>query len=348
MKVVVDRGIKSFKNFISLLDGFNNVDFQYLETSDITNSKIKDAEILFIRSTTHVNKTLLNNTKIKIIGSATAGTDHIDQEYLDKNDIQWFYSPGSNALSVVNYVMASICYLNNNNLFSLNDIVGIVGCGNIGKKLKKTLDFFSIKNVVYDPFLNYDFLSDISQIIDCDLISLHVPLTFDSSFPTFNLVDKAFLNEINNKILINTSRGGVVDEKSLIDNNNNVSYIADVWINEPIPNKEIIDYSILATPHIAGHSINGKLNGTINLISHLQKFLKIDEFVCAENDKKIRNFSHSIKLSQPKSIQPYYFEYPVDKESSKFKKSYLNKSDDYRKTFESYRANHSHRRDIEI
>ena len=347
MKVVVDRGIKSFKNFISLLDGFNNIDFQYLETSGITNSKIKDAEILFIRSTTHVNKTLLNNTKIKIVGSATAGTDHIDQEYLDKNNIQWFYSPGSNALSVVNYVMASICYLNNNNLFNLNDVVGIVGCGNIGKKLKKTLDFFSIKNVVYDPFLNYDFLSDISQIKDCDLISLHVPLTFDNPFPTFNLVDKAFLNEIENKILINTSRGGVVNEKSLIDNNN-VSYIADVWINEPIPNKEILDYSILATPHIAGHSINGKLNGTINLISYLQKFLKIDESTCAENEKKIRNFSKSIKLSQPKSIQSYYFEYPVDKESSKFKKSYLNNSEDYIKTFESHRANHSHRRDIEI
>ena len=347
MKVVVDRGIKSFKNFISSLDGFNNIDFQYLETSDITNSKIKDAEILFIRSTTHANKTLLNKTKIKIIGSATAGTDHIDQEYLDKNNIQWFYSPGSNALSVVNYVMASICYLNNKNLFSLNDVVGIVGCGNIGKKLKKTLDFFSIKNVVYDPFLNYDFLSDISQIKDCDLISLHVPLTYDGSFPTFNLVNKAFLNEINNKILINTSRGGVVDENSLIANNN-VSYIADVWINEPIPNKEILDYSILATPHIAGHSINGKLNGTINLICCLQKFLKIDASICAENEQKIRNFSKSIKLSQPKSIQPYYFEYPVDKESSKFKKSYLNNSDDYRKTFESFRTNHSHRRDIEI
>ena len=347
MKVVVDRGIKSFKNFISLLDGFNNIEFQYLETSDITNNKIKDAEILFVRSTTHVNKSLLNNTKIKIIGSATAGTDHIDQEYLDKNNIQWFYSPGSNALSVVNYVMASICYLNNNNLFSLNDAVGIVGYGNIGKKLKKTLDLFSIKNVVYDPFLNYDFLSDINQIKDCDLISLHVPLTFDSSFPTFNLVDKAFMNEINNKILINTSRGGVVDEKSLMENNN-VSYIADVWINEPTPNKEILDYSILATPHIAGHSINGKLNGTINLISHLQKFLKIDEFIRAENDKKIRNFSKSIKLSQPTSIQSYYFEYPVDKESSKFKKSYLSNSNDYRKTFESSRANHSHRRDIEI
>ena len=347
MKVIVDRGIKSFKNFISLLDGFNNIEFQYLETSDITNNKIKDAEILFVRSTTHVNKPLLNNTKIKIIGSATAGTDHIDQEYLDKNNIQWFYSPGSNALSVVNYVMASICYLNNNNLFSFNDAVGIVGYGNIGKKLKKTLDFFSIKNVVYDPFLNYDFLSKINKIKDCDLISLHVPLTFDSSFPTFNLVDKAFLNEINNKILINTSRGGVVDEKSIIENDN-VTYISDVWINEPIPNKEILDYSILATPHIAGHSINGKLNGTINLISHLQKFLKIDEFIRAENDKKIRNFSKSIKLSQPKSIQPYYFEYPVDKESSKFKKSYLSNSDDYRKTFESSRANNSYRRDIEI
>ena len=267
MKVVVDKGIKSFKNFISLLDGFNHIEFQYLETSDITNNKIKDAEILFIRSTTLVNKTLLNNTKIKIIGSATAGTDHIDQEYLDKNNIQWFYSPGSNALSVVNYVMASICYLNNHNLFNLNDLVGIVGYGNIGKKLKKTLDIFSIKNVVYDPFLDHDFLSDINHIKDCNLISLHVPLTFNNPFPTFNLVDKAFLNEINNKTLINTSRGGVVDENSLIENKN-VSYISDVWINEPTPNKEILNYAILATPHIAGHSINGKLNGTINLINH--------------------------------------------------------------------------------
>ena len=347
MKVVVDKGIKSFKNFISLLDGFNHIEFQYLETSDITNNKIKDAEILFVRSTTLVNSTLLNNTKIKIIGSATSGTDHIDQKYLKKNNIQWFYSPGSNALSVVNYVMASICYLNNHNLFNLNDLVGIVGYGNIGKKLKKTLDIFSIKNVVYDPFLDHDFLSDINHIKDCNLISLHVPLTFNNPFPTFNLVDKAFLNEINNKTLINTSRGGVVDENTLIENKN-VSYISDVWINEPTPNKEILDYSILATPHIAGHSINGKLNGTINLINHLHKFLKIDESICAENNKKIRNFSKLIRLPKTDSIQPYYSEYQIDKESSEFKKNYLSNSENHRKTFEGFRANHLHRNDIEI
>lgn len=347
MKVVVDIGIKSFKNFISLLDGFNHIEFQYLETSDITNNKIKDAEILFVRSTTLVNSTLLNNTKIKIIGSATSGTDHIDQKYLKKNNIQWFYSPGSNALSVVNYVMASICYLNNHNLFNLNDLVGIVGYGNIGKKLKKTLDIFSIKNVVYDPFLDHDFLSDINHIKDCNLISLHVPLTFNNPFPTFNLVDKAFLNEINNKTLINTSRGGVVDENSLIENKN-VSYISDVWINEPTPNKEILNYAILATPHIAGHSINGKLNGTINLINHLHKFLKIDESICAENNKKIRNFSKLIRLPKADSIQPYYSEYQIDKESSEFKKNYLSNSENHRKTFEGFRANHLHRNDIEI
>lgn len=347
MKAVVDKGIKSFKNFISLLDGFDHIEFQYFDTSDITNNKIKDAEILFVRSTTSINNALLENTKIKIIGSATAGTDHIDKEYLKKNNIQWFHSPGSNALSVVNYVMASICYLNNNNLFNLNDEIGIVGYGNIGKRLKKTLDLFSIKNSVYDPFLDHDFLSDITQIKNCDLISLHVPLTFNNPFPTFNLVNEAFLNEINNKILINTSRGGVVDEKSLIENNN-VSYISDVWVNEPTPNNEILDYSILATPHIAGHSINGKLNGTINLISRLQKFLNMDESISADNDIKIRSFLKSIKLSQSKSIQSYYLEYPIGKESSEFKKNYLSNPNNYRKTFESFRANHFHRKDIEI
>ena len=201
--------------------------------------------------------------------------------------------------------------------------------------------------MVYDPFLDHDFLSDINHIKDCNLISLHVPLTFNNPFPTFNLVDKAFLNEINNKTLINTSRGGVVDENTLIENKN-VSYISDVWINEPTPNKEILDYSILATPHIAGHSINGKLNGTINLINHLHKFLKIDESICAENNKKIRNFSKLIRLPKTDSIQPYYSEYQIDKESSEFKKNYLSDSENHRKTFEGFRANHLHRNDIEI
>ena len=346
MKIVVDRGIKSFEKIVTSINGFDEVEFLFLETEEITNDKLKDIEILFIRSTTSVDKTLVKNTKIKIVGSATAGIDHLDTEYLNEEDIKWFCAKGSNSLSVVNYVMSAICYLKSENLFNINDSVGIVGYGNIGKKLKAVLDTFSIKNSVYDPFLEHDFLCNINTIKECDLISLHVPLTFKNSFPTNRLVDQVFLDDISNKTLINTSRGGIVNEESLLKNNK-VNYISDVWINEPTPNKKIIDYSFLATPHIAGHSYNGKINGTLYLIKRLQELLHIDESVIFENNKKMKGLSEVIRLKEPYSLEAFYSEYPISKESSSFKRSYLGDLDDLKVTFESSRTNHYFRRDIQ-
>ena len=158
MKITVDKGIKSFEKIITSINGFDEIEFEYLQTQEITNDKLKDTEALFIRSTTSVDKDLLKNTKIKIVGSATAGIDHLDIKYLNTKNIKWFCAEGSNSLSVVNYVMSAICYLKRENLFNINDNVGIVGYGNIGKKLKFVLDTFSIRNSVYDPFLDHDFL----------------------------------------------------------------------------------------------------------------------------------------------------------------------------------------------
>lgn len=345
MKIVVDRGIKSFEKIISLINGFDEVEFLYLETKEITNDKLKDTEALFIRSTTSVDKALLKNTKIKIVGSATAGIDHLDIKYLNNKNIKWFCAEGCNSLSVVNYVMSVICYLKSENLFNLNDSVGIVGYGNIGKKLKFVLDTFSITNSVYDPFLDHDFLSNINTIKECDLISLHVPLTHKTLFPTFKLVDQVFIDDIRNKTLINTSRGGIVDEQSLLKNSK-VNYISDVWINEPTPSREIIDYSLLSTPHIAGHSFNGKLNGTLYLIKRLQEFLDIDKSIVFENNKKMNCLSEVIKLTEPYNIDAFYSEYPISEESYSFKRAYLGDYDDLKSTFESSRSNHYLRKDI--
>ena len=348
MKIVVDRGIKSFEKIISSINGFDEVEFLYLETQEITNDKLKDTEALFIRSTTLVNKALLKNTKIKIVGSATAGIDHLDIKYLNNKNVKWFCAEGSNSSSVVNYVMSAISYLKSENLFNINDSVGIVGYGNIGKKLKFVLDTFSITNSVYDPFLDHDFLSNINTIKECDLISLHVPLTHKTLFPTFKLVDQVFIDDISNKTLINTSRGGIVDEQSLLKNSK-VNYISDVWINEPTPSKEIIDYSLLSTPHIAGHSFNGKLNGTLYLIKRLQEFLDMDKSMVFENNKKMNCLSEAIKLTEPYNIDTFYSEYPIKQESSKFKKAYLGEQEDFKKAiFESSRSNHYFRKDIEI
>jgi len=347
MKIVVDRGIKSFEKIISSINGFDEVEFLYLETQEITNDKLKDTEALFIRSTTLVNKALLKNTKIKIVGSATAGIDHLDIKYLNNKNVKWFCAEGSNSLSVVNYVMSAISYLKSENLFNINDSIGIVGYGNIGKKLKFVLDTFSITNSVYDPFLDHDFLSNINTIKECDLISLHVPLTHKNLFPTFKLVDQVFIDDISNKTLINTSRGGIVDEQSLMKNSK-VNYISDVWINEPTPSREIIDYSLLSTPHIAGHSFNGKLNGTLYLIKRLQEFLDIDKSLVFENNKKMNYLSEVIKLTEPYNIDAFCSEYPINEESSSFKRAYLGGREDLRTIFESSRSNHYFRKDIEI
>ena len=349
MKVIVDNGIKSIKDIISLLDGLDSIKLVFLNSSDFNNTNIKDADILLIRSTVQANELLLANTNIKLIGSATAGHDHIDIDYLKNNDIKWFYAPGCNALSVTNYVMSSIYFLIEKNIFNPNNTVGIIGYGNVGKQLKKALDYFSIKNFVYDPFLNFDFLSNLGLIKNCDLISLHVPLTNRTEFPTCNMIDKSFVEDIEGKTLVNTSRGGVVNESNLL-NSNNINYVSDVWIDEPSPSNDIVDFSLLATPHIAGHSINGKMNGTIMLINFLQRYIGLEDRVKISNLEVIKQFISSssyLEIEADHEIKKYKTEYDIREESDNFKKLYLNSERNFQKNiFSEVRSNHLIRLDI--
>ena len=352
MKVVVDKGIKSIQEIISLLNGFDAVELIFFSSSDIKNSNIKDADVLLVRSTVKVDELLLAGTNIKLIGSATSGIDHIDTYYLKKNYIKWFYAPGCNASSVVNYVMSSICFMKDKGIFDSTSSVGIIGYGNIGKKLKKALDYFSIENLIYDPFLNFEYLVDIEQIKNCNLITLHVPMTYKTEFPTYNMIDKFFLDNIQGKTLINTSRGGVVDESELIKLRN-INYISDVWTDEPCPSNEVIEYALLATPHVAGHSTNGKINGTIMLIDFLQNHIEINNDQKKLNLEIMKNFITSkdaVKEVESKvHINNYIKEYDIKLESDSFKTAYINSITTNKKnTFEDARSKHLARKDIEI
>ena len=348
MKIVVDDGVKSFKEIIRLLRGFDSIEFEYLSSVNINNDILKNVDILIVRSTVKVNKLLLDKTKIKLVYSATAGKDHIDENYLKSKDINWFHCPGSNAESVVNYVMSAIQFLHEKGIFKSNNRIGIIGYGNIGSKLKRALDFFSFKNYVYDPFLEHNFLVNLKKIQACDLISIHVPLTFDTNFPTSNLIDKSFLMEMNSKTLINTSRGGVVNEQDLIEFNK-INYISDVWLNEPIPSKEIIDFSLISTPHIAGHSFDGKINGTIKTINDLQNFLEIGKSNKRFNIEVLSGYLNNNKPNYQGdlSLESYKSNYDIETESNKFKKDYKH-CDNKLSVFLRSRANHFNRRDIKL
>ena len=234
--------------------------FQSFDSNTVSSADLKNIDALLVRSTLFVNQGICEGTRISYVGSATAGINHLDINYLDSQNIAWSHSPGCNAFSVIHYVMAAIGELIKDDLFNPSQSIGIIGYGNIGRRLYKILQSLNFKVYACDPFLPHSKLVDLDSVLECDLITIHAPLSETGENPTYNLINESHIKKVSNKILINTSRGEIVCE-ALVFKANNLIYISDVWKNEPNPNLEIIKKSYIATPHIAGYSLDGKLNG---------------------------------------------------------------------------------------
>ena len=327
MKVVVDKDIKNFIDLANELDGLQDIKFTYVTSKEIDNDLLIDADVLFIRSTTKIDKKLLENSSVKLIGSATAGIDHIDIDYLESSQIRWFYSPGCNSSSVVHYVLSSIGYLKKINVMNEDSILGIVGCGNVGAKLRLILNKLKIKNMICDPYKDFDYLSSMEEVSQCEVISLHTPLTFSDKYATHNMIDKYFLENSQVGTIINTSRGSIVNEKDLIEASH-INYISDVWENEPCPDTDIIKKAILATPHIAGHSYEGKINGTINLLSTFIEVIDISEKNMISNKKLLSNMTQNKFINNNINLSSFIDSYDIFNESIVFKEL-SNKSDQF-------------------
>ncbi len=233
---------------------------------EINRQTIEGAEILLVRSVTVVNQSLLEGSSVRFVGSATAGTDHIDLDYLDKNGIQFAHSPGCNAEAVVQYALSVFSRLKPQWQQSR---VGIVGCGNVGGRLYQKLVKLGVECCVYDPFLTASKIPDLvefNQLLDCDIISLHTPLTTDGQFPTHHMFNQQVLERLKpNSLLINAGRGAVIDNLALINRikqSDGFQAALDVWESEPKINTDLLDLVSIATPHIAGYSTEGKIRGT--------------------------------------------------------------------------------------
>ena len=327
MKVIVDKDIKNFIDLVNELDGLQDIKFTYVTSKEIDNDLLNDADVLFIRSTTKIDKKLLENSSVKLIGSATAGIDHVDIDYLESSQIRWFYSPGCNSSSVVHYVLSSIGYLNKINVINEDSILGIIGCGNVGAKLRLILNKLKIKNMICDPYKDFDYLSSMEEVSQCEVISLHTPLTFSDKYATHNMIDKYFLATSKVETIINTSRGSIVNEKDLVEANH-INYISDVWQNEPCPDTDIIKKAILATPHIAGHSYEGKINGTINLLSTFIEVIDISEKNMISNKKLLSNMTQNKPINNNINLSSFIDSYDIFNESIVFKEL-SNKSDQF-------------------
>jgi erythronate-4-phosphate dehydrogenase len=288
----------TFFNELCQFDGDINGELIPFSGRTLTAEQVADADVLLVRSITKVNEALLHlNNKLKFVGSATIGTDHVDVDYLAQRNITFHSAPGCNAISVAEYVLSALVVLAERYLLDLSQLsVGIVGGGNTGTRLSEKLSALGIKFKICDPLLadkqtknrsqnDNNVSSDtreyfsLNEVLACDVISLHVPKVVGGKYPTDKLLNKEKLSTLRDEqILISACRGDVIDNDALLalkKTGHALKLVLDVWQGEPNVLEGLIPYTEIATAHIAGYSLEGKARGSEMLYQALCRKLKI-------------------------------------------------------------------------
>lgn len=260
-------------------------DVTILPGREITAETVRDADILVLRSTTRVNAALLDGSRVRFVGTATIGTDHLDTGFLERRGIRWCASPGCNANSVSEYLVSALLCLGQRHGFTLEGkTLGIVGVGNVGSRVAEKAGALGLRVLRNDPpkfeatgdprFLLLDTL-----LKESDILTLHVPLTKTGSHPTFHMADDAFFGALKPGCLfINAARGAVLRSDALLkamDRRTVRHAVLDTWEGEPDIRWDLLKRTDLATPHIAGYSFDGMVNGSVMLYHELCNFLGI-------------------------------------------------------------------------
>lgn len=250
----------------------------------ITSAELIDTNVLLVRSITKVNEALLHGTAVEFVGSASAGVDHIDASYLNSRNIGFASSPGSNANSVAEYIVTALLTLAHRQQFTLSGkTIGIIGVGHIGKLVKHKAEALGMIPILNDPFLAQNGTithHSLADTLGCDVVTLHVPFTKDGPFPTHHLINKHTLAWLKpSTIFLNAARGEVVETQALLDAIHHKRIgptVLDVWEQEPHINWELFEAVDIGTPHIAGHSLDGKAAGTFMIYSALCAYLGVE------------------------------------------------------------------------
>lgn len=280
MKVIVDNKIPYIKGVIEGLAD----EVAYLPGKDFTPEAVKGADALIIRTRTHCDRDLLQGSRVRFIGTATIGFDHIDTAYCREAGITWCNCPGCNAGAVEQYVRSSLLLLQKERGIDLNKAcLGIVGVGHVGSHVLSLAARLGMRVLLNDPprasrgergFVDLDTI-----MRECDIITFHTPLVRTDPYPTFHLADQAFFHSLRKKpCIINTSRGEVIDTRAILsalDEGLISAAILDVWENEPNIDLELLQKVFIGTPHIAGYSADGKANATRMVLESFCRFFHI-------------------------------------------------------------------------
>jgi len=240
----------------------------------LTRDDLMDADVLLVRSVTQVNADLLTGTPVRFVGSATIGTDHIDQAWLAEQGIAFHHAPGCNAQSVVDWVLSVFARLHLD--FELpwwQRTIGVVGAGNVGGKLVERLKTLGVRTLVCDPpraeWEGEDDFVNLSTLLQAsDIVCMHAPLTRAGEagqHATEGLIGADQLALMKpGAWLINAGRGPVIQETPLLNalETQRIHAVLDVWPDEPRVSERLLNAVYQASPHVAGYSQEGKWTGT--------------------------------------------------------------------------------------
>ncbi|MDX8403662.1 MAG: 4-phosphoerythronate dehydrogenase [Mariprofundaceae bacterium] len=283
LKIVADAHIWGVRSAFSSIPGFG-VDLSVLEHGEITREAVQDADVLLTRSSTKVDAALLEGTAVRFAGTATIGDDHYDKRWLEANGIAWANAAGSSTGSVVEYMMAAMLELHLQKLISMPDItLGIIGVGRIGSALANVCAAMDMQLLLNDPPRQRleggkEFSSMQRVLAEVDVVTLHTPLLREGDDRTFHLIDSAWLSHFQGRGIINAARGECIDNEALLNwlNGDTERFaILDCWEGEPDILKALLAHPqlVIATPHIAGHSLDGKAANTQYLYHALCNYL---------------------------------------------------------------------------
>ena len=265
-------------------------DLTILAPKEITADRVRDADVLMIRSTLRANRALLEGSRVRFVGTATIGTDHLDLAYLDQAGITWCAAPGCNANSVAEYVTAALLCLGQRHGFTLlGKTIGVVGIGNVGRLVVQKAQALGLRVLQNDPprraTENNPIFLPLEQLLaEADILTLHVPLTKTGPYPTWHLADRSFFERLKPGVVwLNAARGAAMDSDAFLAANSLTARatdkvactVLDTWEGEPVFRTDVLAKANIATPHIAGHSFEGKVMGTVMIYHAVCRFLGI-------------------------------------------------------------------------
>jgi erythronate-4-phosphate dehydrogenase len=280
MKIVADDKIPFLKG---ALEPFAEV--HYVPGSEITREILIDADALLIRTRTKCNEKLLEGTKVRFIGTATIGFDHIDIQYCMRKGITWTNAPGCNSSSVQQYITSALLNISEDYNFELRGkTLGIIGVGNVGSKVEKTGRALAMKVLLNDPprarkegFKNFIGLDKL--LSESDIVTVHVPLNATGEDKTYHLFDNQNFSKLKDGAwFMNSSRGEVVNSgalKEVLKSDRLGGTVIDVWENEPDLDLDLLKLVSVSTPHIAGYSTDGKAKGTAMVVNSLAEYFNL-------------------------------------------------------------------------